>query len=137
MDPLFDRISALTREEAMEAAVALQDSFGNTTDGDTEYVADVKPSPNAHLSEVEDLARMVLLTGAVDPSLRPSVEGAVDAVGRRAFIFGGAEIVALATPGVFLFTSLQSGGKASEKEQNEIKPDGTITVSKENGLCGR
>jgi hypothetical protein len=127
-DPIFERIKALPSDEAMEAALTLQDAFGLEVDaghGDA-YVAEVAGAPDAHVSEVEDLARLVLLAGAVDPDLRPTVEEALDAVGQRNFILGGAEIVALAAIGAFVFTSVQSGGKASEEETLHVKKDGSL-----------
>jgi predicted dinucleotide-utilizing enzyme len=130
VDYLVERIVNLSREDAMEAALALQSKFG-TAAADTDYVAEVRESPNAHLAEVDDLARLVLLVGASDPELRESVEEAVEAVGRRAFIFGGAEIVALAAIGAFVFTSVQSKGKATEKKKTTVKPDGTVITDEE------
>jgi hypothetical protein len=131
-DPIFGRIKALPSDEAMEAALTLQDAFGLEVDAEDSdaYVAEVAETPDAYVSEVEDLARLVLLAGAVDPELRPTVEEALDAVGQRNFILGGADIVALAALGAFVFTSVQSGGKASEEEKLKINKDGSLEYHK-------
>jgi hypothetical protein len=127
---IFDRIKGLSRENAIEAALTLHDAFGAEDDSDAPYVLDVRDSPDSHADEADDLARLVLLVGAADPELRPTVEEALDAVGQKAFIFGGSEIVALAVLGTYVITLVQSRGKASEEESVETWNDGTVQYTK-------
>jgi hypothetical protein len=132
VDNLVKRIADLSPEDAMEAALALQSQFGDAaTDTESAYVAAVKEDKFAHQAEVGDLARSVLLVGANDPELRDSVEEAVEAVGQSQFVFGGAEIFALAALGVYVFNSIQAGGKASQKKKTSVKPDGTVITDEE------
>lgn len=143
MDQLSESILELNREQVMEATRALRKplesavaSGGEPTGeseagaGDAEtmiatWLDDVNSSPESHIAEVEELARVILLWAAAQPQLSADVTEAVEGVGQRAFIFGGLEIVALAALGVYVFNSIQSHGIATTEEETEIKPDGT------------
>jgi hypothetical protein len=131
-DPIIEQITSLSREDAMEAALALRDTFdAEEGNSDAPYVAAVAESPHGHVVEVDALARLVLLAGAADPALRSDVEEALAKVGQTAFILGGAEIVALAALGAYVFTSVQSGGIASRTTQVEVKKDGSVKYKDE------
>jgi hypothetical protein len=130
-DELIERIASLTREEAMEAALALDDALRqDTSEPGSPYVAEVNDKPYEHLAEIEDLSRLVLVAAASQPESRADLEEALDAVGQRAFIFGGAEIVALAGLGVFVFSIIKSRGIASEEEEVEIHEDKVVVRRK-------
>jgi hypothetical protein len=117
-DDLTERIEALSREEVLEAALAVgQDAETDGSDPEVQqFLASVEAEPFAAVAEVEELARLSLLLAADDPELRPTVEEAVDAVGKKAFIFGGAEILIAGTLTLGLLHMLMSRGRLSEKE---------------------
>jgi hypothetical protein len=126
------RIQSLTREEAIEAALALEDEVEVEAAAPPadEFVATVESAPFDHLPEAEELARVVLVLAALDPETGPKVEEIVDRVGDKAFIFGGAEIVALVGLAVLAIHLFQTKGKKSETETTQIviAPDGTQTI---------
>jgi hypothetical protein len=123
-DDLTERIGVLTREEVLEAALAVGADV-ETEEPEPEeqrFLASVEAEPFAAIAEVEELARLSLLLAAGDPELRPIVEEAVDAVGKKAFIFGGAEILIAGTLTLGLLHMLMSRGRLSE-EQTEVTYD--------------
>lgn len=132
MSDLVDRIQALTREEAMEAGLAL----GQLLDADEvaydygrQFVESVEEAPLQHIAEAEELARVLLLAAAADPELAPMVNEVLDAVGAKAFILGGVEIVALAALAVAALHIVVSKGKKSDSSEIawQFGPDGSVT----------
>ena len=116
---LAHRILKLSREEALEAATALGrllDANGTEPPpGTVAFLNEVEDRPLAYTEEIEGLARVLLLEAAADPELSDDVEEILDATGRTAFIFGGAEIVALAGLAVIALHTILSKGRKREK----------------------
>ncbi|MGB9178454.1 MAG: hypothetical protein WCB68_04330 [Pyrinomonadaceae bacterium] len=136
MSDLTKSIETLTREEALEAAqnLALRISKDESP-GDREEAV-LKPlieKPFENIQEIEQLARLVLLTAAANPENDEVVRSAIAGAGRKQFILGGAEIVVLATVGLFALNLLVTKGKASEHETIKIEEaDGKTTITVEN-----
>lgn len=121
---LVERIKGLTREEALEAALALADDLGaadhEQDNAIREFTAQVETNAFAHLPEVDDLARILLISAGLQARFRPGVEEILDAAGRKAFIFGGTEIVMLAGLGILALRLILSKAKDKETEHIEI-----------------
>ncbi|MDQ1638774.1 MAG: hypothetical protein QOF62_2113 [Pyrinomonadaceae bacterium] len=136
MSDLANSIEKLAREETLEAAqnLALQISQ-NASPGEPEEEL-LKPfieKPYEHIQEIEQLARLVLLTAAADSENEEAVRSAIQGAGRKQLILGGAEIVALATLGLFALNLLVTKGKSSERHTVKIdEQDGKTTFVIEN-----
>lgn len=129
---LVDRIEALTREEVMEAGLALSQELdaGDVSDAEgRRFVESVESAPLQHIVEAEELARVLLLAAAADPELAPTVEEILDSVGGKAFILGGLEIVALAALAVAALHIVVSKGRKSDVVETTLHfgPDGRVT----------
>lgn len=129
-DELIQRIQDLTREEAMEAALALEDLLGGPPAGEPElateaqtFVVELEAEPFASVEDVEELARTALIVAGLDSSYRPAIEDILSRVGNKAFIFGGAEIVAAGIVAVRLVQVILTKGKHSEEGKTEISFD--------------
>lgn len=128
---LITRINALTREEAMEAALALGDELNTDEELQGEvrrFVEEVEQAPLQYIEETEELARILLVAAADDNELAPTVRKILDAVGEKAFIFGGLEIIALAELVVAGLQIVISKGQTRNTNTTTFKfnPDGTI-----------
>lgn len=129
---LITRIQALTREEAMEAALTLAKELdtGEEPHGEaSRFVQAVKTAPLQHIEETEELARIILVAAAADEDLAPTVRETLDAIGTKAFIFGGLEIVALAALAVAALHVVISKGRSREKTELklEFNEEGKVT----------
>jgi hypothetical protein len=138
---LITRIQALTREEAMEAALALAQELEASEEPHGEagrFVQAVKTAPLQHIEETEELARVLLVAAAADEDFAPTVREILDAIGTRAFILGGLEIVALAGLGVAALHILLSKGRTHENEELTLKfgPNGEVTEMVVRGEVG-
>jgi len=131
---LATRISDLSREEAFEAVLALDDLLPADAPLDEparELLAQVEGSPYGLLADVDDLARIMLSAAALTPEWRPAVEEVLDSVGHKAFVFGGTEIIAV---GALVITGLSlvlSKGKAKERVKLELDEDGKLRYESE------
>jgi hypothetical protein len=126
---LARRILALSREDTLEAATALarllSDDGVEPPPAAAGFLEGVKQQPLAHTEEVDGLSRVLLLEAAADPELADDVEEILDATGRTAFIFGGAEIVALAGLAVIALQTVLSRGRKREQRKTEYEVDET------------
>jgi len=122
-DDLLERVQGLTREEALEAALALGERLGAGEVSGEEvqrFLAELEEEPYAAVEDVEQLARTALIVAAADPDTSDTVREVVDAVGQKAFIFGGAEIVIVGTIAVALLQTALAKGRSSEEEILEV-----------------
>jgi len=129
---LITRIQALTREEAMEAALALAQELdtGEEPQGEArDFVQAVETAPLQHIEETEELARVLLVAAAADEDLEKTVREILDAIGAKAFILGGLEIVALAALAVAALHIVISKGRSHENKELTLKfgPKGEVT----------
>ena len=129
---LITRVQALTREEAMEAALALAQELqtGEELQGEARrFVQAVKEAPLQHIEETEELARITLVAAVADEDLAPTVSEILDAIGTRAFILGGLEIVALAALAVAALHIIISKGRTRVDNALtlEFDHDGNVT----------
>lgn len=120
MTELSDRIASLDRTSAYEAAQFVAVELGAQPDGDVP-ASPLVDDPLAHQDDVEDLAKVVLLTAAeVDPAM---VERALDGVGQRQIVFGGLELVALAILAVGALHIIVTKGKSGESTSTRVEKD--------------
>ena len=117
MTELTDRIEALDRNTAYEAAQILAADLG--ADSDTAPVEhEILVNPEAHQGDLEELAKVLLLaTADVDPE---AVELAIEGAGQTQFILGGGELVIL---GYLIVNGLQivlAKGKTSEEVKTVV-----------------
>jgi hypothetical protein len=133
---LISRIRLLSREEAMEAGLALGEDLIESADqsapltaASASFVASVEASPLEHIEDVEELARVMLVAAAADPEFGPVVGEILDAVGRKAFLLGGSEIVALAAVAVSALHVVISKGRRAVSKTTTLRfgPDGGVT----------
>lgn len=136
MSDLANSIEKLSREEALEAAqnLALQISQNaSPNEREEELLKPFIEKPYENIQEIEQLARLVLLTAAADSENEEAVRSAIQGAGRKQLILGGAEIVMLATLGLFALNLLVTKGKSSERRTVKIEEeDGKTTFVIEN-----
>lgn len=129
MPDLPAAISALDRSEVLEAAQLLADDLG--VEGGAALPpldSPILDRPLGHQDDIEDLARVLLLTAAESDPV--AVRRAIDGAGRRQLILGGAEIVALAVVALGAIQLLTARGRTAEEQVTVIEraSDGTETV---------
>ncbi len=129
-EEIIQRIVSLTREEAMEAALALDDRLAEPPVGEPgfeeeaqTFVDELEAQPFAGLQDVEELARVALAVASLDALYRPGVEDILGRVGNKAFIFGGAEIVAAGIVALRIVQTVLAKGKRTEEETTEVSLD--------------
>lgn len=125
-DQLIARIESLSREEAMEAGLALGQELDPNQEADRAgqaFIDAVQAAPLKHIEQTEELARLVLVAAAADPRTADIVRDILDNVGSRAFILGGAEIVALAALAVAALHVVMSRGRQDESRTTTYKFD--------------
>jgi hypothetical protein len=129
MNTLRERIEKLNREQAIEAAQFLSRSLTHgQSAGEAENAAltPIKAQPFKYLEEVEQLARIILLSAAATPECEKEVEKALAGTGQKQIILGGLEIVALAGIGLVALHVIITHGKSKEFVNTEIvSNDGT------------
>lgn len=142
VDPraLAASVAALTREEAIEAALAMAEEIvgpdahpgsGVWPEAAATFAGEVEESPYAHLPEVDDIARALLIVAGAGEEWGPQVSEVLAGVGRKALVFGAAEIVALAGLGVLALALVLSKGRSREKETIEFHEDGKLVYERE------
>ncbi|MEU9047144.1 MULTISPECIES: hypothetical protein [unclassified Kitasatospora] len=127
-------IAALNREEVFEAVLALGDLLTEDTpeqEALSDLMAEVERNPYAMLPDVEDLARILLLTAAGTEEWRTPVTDAVGSAGRKAFVFGGLEIVAVGALAVAGLAVVLARGKAEERTTMELDENGKLRYERE------
>ena len=131
---LRERVEALSQEEAIEAALALAQELNSDADetpfAKNDFAVAVAQAPYAHLPELADLARAVLATAGATQEWGEHVEEILDAVGRKAFIFGTAELITLSVAGVLALSLILGRGKSEEKEKMSVDEKGTFTYER-------
>lgn len=130
---LMKNIDSLSREQAIEAASFVASSIGadNTTHTDAAaLLVEWSDRPYQHLSEAEELARLLLSVSAATPDLEPIVREAIAGAGRKQVVLAGGEIVALAALALGALQAILSKGRTSEQVSETIEkgPDGKETV---------
>ena len=118
-DELVTEIMALPREIVIEAARFLAaDLTGEVSDEQGESAgAWAAQKPFTHVGDVETLARLVLIAGALgDAETSARVDTAIAGAGRQNLVLGGGEIVALAGLGVIALQILLTRGKLTDRE---------------------
>jgi hypothetical protein len=125
-DPLVQKLLGMTRADVLEAALAFGDHLGvegaqgSATD---EFVAELEAEPHVAVEDVEQLARTALIAAALDEQTRESLAEILDRVGERAFIFGGAEIVAAGVIAIGLLQTALAKGRTGEEKTVEVRLD--------------
>jgi len=133
MEQVIEQINSLNREQVIEAATFVSNII---TDGaeDPEAVqltSPVKESPFQYISDIESLARIILINAADKKEYKDLVQQAIDNSGQKNLILGGTEIVALAVVGLAALKIIVN----PKTEETEIKnSDGkTVKVTKYGG----
>jgi len=137
MNDLVERIRNLSSEQALEAAQFLSKSVApqpaNAPDA-TSALAPLIKQPYKNLPQIEQRARLLLLTAAVTSEYHEEARKAVDGAGKKQFILGGAEIVLLAMVGLGALQTILAKGKVSETTKINVTPGkdgGDVTISGE------
>ena len=123
MSNLFDDIQNLSREEVLEAVGYLGKSLGISAEEhprEQELLQPLTQQPYANIGDLEQLARLALISAASDPSREQDVRKAIEGAGSKQFILGGAEIVALSVVALFALQVVVSRGKTGEQKEIEI-----------------
>jgi hypothetical protein len=133
MDPELDhKIRALSDAEALEAAQLYALEIGALPEAELDEAVradDLLQSPQDHIPDLAQLARLLLLTGAAEDA--PAARRSIDGAGQTQFILGGAEIVLLAGLLVTAYHVRVSKGKLAETTTTKTttKPDGSVEVA--------
>ncbi|HEX8227750.1 MAG TPA: hypothetical protein VF826_00380 [Chloroflexia bacterium] len=132
MNDLVSQIEALSREQVLEAAGFLGDRL---TSDDAQWLAEtpeirqLTEEPYSNLEDLEQLCRLALVAGALTPEYEDHVRNAILGSGKKQFILGGLEIVALAVLAVGALHVIVTKGKKDEHEIMRItEEDGKKTV---------
>ena len=145
MGNLIEDINGLSREAALEAVGYLGKSLGISAEEhakERELLEPLTGQPYANLADIEQLARITLIAAASDPSREASVRKAIEGAGKKQFILGGAEIVALSVVALYALQVVMARGKVSEEQEIEIveeKGKKTIKIRKSGkfGISGK
>jgi hypothetical protein len=130
MSDLTNSIEGLPLEQALEAAQNLTLEIiqnASPSEREEELPKPFIDKPNENTQEIEQLARLVLLTAAADSENAEAVRSAIKAAGRKELILEGTEIVVLATLGLFALNLLVKG-KSFERRTIKIEGDGGKTT---------
>jgi hypothetical protein len=145
MSDLVEKIQTLSREEALEAAGYVCDALGidlDKTGAERTALESLTAQPFQSIQEIEQLARLVLMTAALTPEHEDAVRKAIEGSGQKQFILGGAEIVMLGALALGTLHIMVSKGKEREEETISIKKVGdetTTTICKtvQYGITGK
>jgi hypothetical protein len=133
MNDLANQIRNLSREEALEAAQHLGLRISGSRqpgEREKELLQEITNHPNANIEEIEQLCRLLLFTAAMTDGYEDAVKAAIAGAGRKQFILGGAEIVALAAIGLVALHIVVTRGKSAEDEvMNVTEENGKTVVS--------
>jgi hypothetical protein len=125
---LVEQIQKLTREEALEAAGYVADRITDECEPDIaaeDQLTAITDQPYAHLEDIEQMARLLLMEAATTDEYQDYVRSAVEGAGKKQIILGGMEIVALAVVALGALHVILSKGKTYEAK--------TMKMSEENG----
>lgn len=144
-EELLARIAQLPREAVLEAALALRRELPELSDrrGEVDnFIKAVEREPFANVEDAEAIARTMLLLAALSPAYCSATQAAVAGVGSKAFVFGGAEIIAAAAIAVCGLEVIVSGGIKNRTEVITVEQQGDKRVVRverkiEYGISGR
>lgn len=129
MTELMREILEASRERVVEAVCALDAMFGRAND-DTLAADNVVRSwqahPGRHIEEIEQLARLHLLALADDPESAEQVDLVLRASGKKAFVFGGAELGIVLVVALYGIQLALTRGKSREKTMLELDKDNKV-----------
>jgi hypothetical protein len=131
MSDLTKLIEKLSRDEVLEAAQNLTlriTQNASKAEREEELPKPFIDRPNENAQEIEELARLILLTAAANSESAEDVGGAIEAAGRKELTDGGAEIVVLATLGAFALNCLVTKGNSSNRRTIRIEEEGGRTT---------
>jgi hypothetical protein len=99
---IIQTINGLSRDQAIEAARWVSRSLVGDKSVDESHPAlqAIRDQPHAHLPDLENLSRLVLMSIASATEGAAEVERAIAEVGKKQLILDGVEIVTLAALGV-------------------------------------
>jgi hypothetical protein len=124
MNELMEKVLSLSREEAIEAVLVLKEKLAIDESRGAELIETWTASPYQHIADIEDLARVTLLAYAADEKNALVVVEIVNGVGRKNFVFGGAEIVAVGAIALAALHIVLSDGKTAQKRTVKVTRDG-------------
>lgn len=98
MENLKEKIALLNTDELLEATQILANEIidGADTTAEENVIQPLLTNPAAHLKDIETVCRLLLNEAAESEEYKALVLDAVSNTGRKNFIMGGWEIVALA-----------------------------------------
>jgi len=128
MSELSRSIEKLSRGKALVAAQNLTLSItqnASKAEREEELPKPFIDNPNEKVREIEELARLILLTAAANSENTEAVQWAIETADRKESTDRGAEIVVLATLGLFALSLLVTNRDSSERR--------TIVIEKDDG----
>ena len=138
MSDLTNSLEKLSREEALEAAqnlVLRVTQNASRSEREDELPKPFIDKPNENIGEIEQLARLILVTAAADPERVEAVTSLIEGAGRKEVVLEGTEIVVLATLGLFALDLLLRKGESSDRHTIEIEEqDGNTILVIESGI---
>jgi len=126
------KINNLTREQVFEAVGFLGDDINvdiKADDQEANALTPLNERPYEKIEDLEQFARITLVVAAMNPDYVDAVKDAIYGSGKKQFVLGGTEIVALSVIALGALHVIITKGKTSEKQTIEIgENDGRVTV---------
>jgi hypothetical protein len=115
---IIQTLNGLSRDQAIEAAHVVSRSLVGDEPVDERHPAlqPIRDHPHAHLPDLENLARLVLMGMASTSEGAAEVEQAIAGVGKTQLILDGVEIVTLAALGVAALETIVTRGRGQTPE---------------------
>jgi hypothetical protein len=115
---IIQTINGLSRDQAIEAARLVSRSLVGDEPVDERHPAlqAIRDHPHAHLPDLENLARLVLMSMASTIESAAEVERAIAGVGKKQLSLGGVEIVTLAALGVAALDTIATRDRGQTQE---------------------
>ncbi len=95
MENILTVINNLSREQAIEAASIVANNIPATPTVTEQEYRNEFGDPSTHVDNIEELSRIILINAADNPEYSELVEAAISDTGKRQFVLGGSELIAL------------------------------------------
>lgn len=132
MNELVNKIQNLSREETFEAVGFVGEYVTIDTSGgekEQKSLNQLLEQPYANIEELEQLARLALISAALTPEYEEITRKAIEGAGQKHFVLGGAEIVALSVIALVALHVIVTKGKTGETEIMRLEEkDGEIVA---------
>lgn len=137
MNELIQQIKNMSRQEVLEAASFAGDAIITDSGGVAIDRALLKPltdQPFENLEDIEQLARITLITAALTQDYEDKVRDAITGAGSKNFVLGPAEVVALVIVAIEALRLVITKGEIARKKEIVVTREGgkeTVKITEE------